>query len=744
MKSFYYVVPLLLIASLAMAQEKDKKTWQGKFEQLDQLLPTPNTYRNGSGEPGPRYWQQRADYVIDAEIDEPTNTLKGKETITYHNNSPEPLTYLWLQLDQNINKKENEDFGSYYGPMHDSIPTLHMQYLTRTLEFKGGYTIQSVTDKAGKNLPISISNTMMRIDLPVAIKTGETYVFNISWSYPITDRSMFLLSREGYEYFPEDKNTVFLIAHWFPRMCQYDDYKGWQNKQFQRLGEFALEFGNYTVNITVPSDHIVASTGSLLNSKDVLSATELARFEKAKTSFDKPAFIVTEEEARTKEKTKATTKKTWRFQADNVRDFAFASSRKFIWDVQAVKLPTNTVLAMSFYPKEGLPVWTEESTKAVKNALEVYSQYTFDYPYPVAISVNTSNIGMEFPMISFNGGRPRDGKMSDNAKRGMIATIVHEVGHNYFPMIVSSDERQWMWMDEGMNTFLETRTTTERYPQFHHTVPADIIPYMKGDKNVMRPVMLTSDNERLNAFGANYYEKPTVALTILRESIIDKAQFDRAFKEYANTWKYKHPRPADFFRLMEEATAVDLDWFWRGWFFSTDHVDLSVEDVKWFKLNMPQATVENKAKNVKGGTLNANASGKPATDFSQGPLPFTMVNTPDKAYGEFRSRIDDNAVRGKLENKNIYQVTFKNNGGLVMPLIIEWTYKDGTKEIERIPAEIWRTNESEVNKVFVKEKEVVNIALDPNLELADVDTNNNVFPKKAVADSKFDQFKKGN
>jgi NADH:ubiquinone oxidoreductase subunit len=526
-------------------------------------------------------------------------------------------------------------------------------------------------------------------------------------------------------------------------MCQFDDYEGWQNKQFQRLGEFALEFGNYKINITVPADHIVASTGALLNAKEVLSAKEFERFEKAKTSFDKPSLIVTEEEARAKEKTKLTAKKTWRFQADNVRDVAFASSRKFIWDVQAVKLPTNTVLAMSFYPKEGLPVWSEESTKAVKNALEIYSKYTFDYPYPVAISVNTSNIGMEFPMISFNGGRPRNGQMSDNAKAGMIGTIVHEVGHNYFPMIVSSDERQWMWMDEGLNTFLQTRTEMERYPAFHHTVPKDIVPYMKGDKSVMRPVMNTSDNERLNAFGANYYEKPTVALTLLRETIIGKDLFDKAFKEYANRWMYKHPRPADFFRMMEEATAVDLDWFWRGWFFTTDNVDVSVEDVKWFKLKTQQATVENKTKNVKAGDLSAKASDKVNTDFSQGPLPFTMLNTPEQAYGEFRSRIDDNVVRQKLEGKNIYQVKFKNNGGLVTPLVIEWTYKDGTKEIENIPAEIWRTNENEVSKVFIKEKEVASIAFDPKGELADVDDNNNTFPKRA-AESKFDQFKKNN
>jgi hypothetical protein len=737
MKFFQLTTVILLVAVVAQAQEQKK--WQGKFEQLEQILPTPNEYRSASGAPGSKYWQQRADYLIDAEIDEPNNKLTGKETITYFNNSPEPLKYLWMQLDQNINKKGNEDFGDAFGTMQDTVGTLMVQYLLRPIEFEAGYTINSITDKAGTNLPITVNNTMMRVDLPMPLKPGESFVFSINWSYPITDRSMFLLSREGYEHFPEDNNNVYLIAHWFPRLCTFDDFEGWQNKQFQRLGEFALEFGSYKVNITVPADHIIASTGTLLNPKEVLSAKEIDRFEKAKKSFDKPVLIVTQEEATAKEKTKSTAKKVWRFQADNVRDFAFASSRKFMWDAQAVKLPTNTVLAMSFYPKEGLPVWSEESTKAVKNALEIYSKYSFDYPYPVAISVNTSNIGMEFPMISFNGGRPRDGKMSENAKKGMISTIVHEVGHNYFPMIVSSDERQWFWMDEGLNTFLEDMTKEQRYGW--DASPKDIVPYMKGDKNVQKPIMSTADNVEIFQIGNNAYAKPSTALFILRETVMGPELFDRAFKEYATRWMYKHPKPADFFRTMEDASAVDLDWFWRGWFYTTDHVDIAVDEVKWFKLKSTQADPENKNKTVSGGELGAKAGEKSATDFSAGPQEFTLINTPDQFYGEFKSRVDDNQVRQKLEGKNIYQVKFKNIGGLVMPLVIEWTYKDGSKQIEKIPAEIWRSNESEITKVFIKDKEVTNIVLDPNFELADAEVSNNVFPKKP-ADSKFDQFKK--
>ena len=728
---------MFCIIAVIMVSAQDRK-WGGKFEQLDQMLPTPNQYRSASGAPGGKYWQQRADYIIDAELDERTNVLRGKETITYYNNSPETLKYLWLQLDQNINKKGNEDFGDLFGTMKDTLSGMNMQYLTRPIEFEAGYTVKSITDKLGKPLTSMVSNTMMRIDLLTPLKPGENIAFNIEWSYPITDRSLFILSREGYEHFPADNNNVYLIAHWFPRMCVYDDYEGWQNKQFQRLGEFALEFGNYKVNLTVPADHIVASTGMLLNAKEVLTSKEFERFEKARTSFDKPMLIVTEDEAREREKTKATGKKTWKFSADNIRDFAWASSRKFMWDAQAVKLPTNTVMAMSFYPKEGLPIWPEESTRAVKNALEIYSKYSFDYPYPVAISVNTSNIGMEYPMISFNGGRPTNGQMSQQEKQSMIAVIVHEVGHNYFPMIVSSDERQWFWMDEGLNTFLETMTKEQRYG-WDYSVQ-EIIPYMKGSKDILKPVMTTADNVELFQIGNNAYGKPAAALYVLRESIMGPELFDKAFKEYAQRWMFKHPNPAEFFRTMEDASAVDLDWFWRGWFYGTDNVDIAVEDVKWYRVKSETTNIENKGKTVQAGDLNA-AANSGVNDFSKGPTEFTLINMPDKFYGEFLTRVDDNAIRKKLEGKNIYEITLKNVGGLVMPLVIEWTYKDGSKEIERVPAEVWRINENEIRKIFIKEKEVTNIVFDPNFELADTDASNNTFPKK-VEVSKFDQFKK--
>jgi hypothetical protein len=727
----------ILIAHFSVGQTSP--TWQGKFEQLGQTLPTPNEYRTGSGAPGPKYWQQKADYDIAIELDDTKQSISGSETITYHNNSPDVLKYLWLQLDQNILAQENTLASTTTGALKDSAAA--KTYATNVSDFKAGFNIKSVKEVNGKPLPHTINNTMMRVDLPQPLRSGEKYSFQIEWSYNIVDRSVFG-QRSGMEYFPEDGNYLYTIAQFFPRMCVYDDYQGWQNKQFLGRAEFTLPFGDYKVRITVPSDHVVAATGTLKNT-DVLSKSELAQFEKAKSSFDKPVIIVSQQDAIQKEKTKSTQKKTWEFSAENVRDFAFATSRKFIWDAQAVKLGDKTTLAMSFYPKEGNPLWEKESTKAVKNTLEVYSKYTIDYPYPVAISVHTASIGMEYPMICFNYGRPnKDGSYTALTRRNMIGVIVHEVGHNFFPMIVNSDERQTTWMDEGIDSFVQLLTQQERYPDIDWSTargtPAGLAPYLKGSKNNMRPLMVTGD--QVIELGNEQYSKAATGLTILRETVMGRELFDKAFKEYAQRWAFKHPKPADFFRTMEDASAVDLDWFWKGWFYTTDVCDQSIDQVKWFRMRQEQTELEKKQLNVAKGDL-ASGSGKNYSDFSSGPEPFSLVATDPRLNGEFMSRVDDKAIMQKLEDKNIYEVTLSNKGGLVMPVIIEWTYKDGTKEIEKIPAEIWRVNEQKITKVFVKQKEVVNMVLDPKQELTDVNMRDNVFPKRAET-SKFDDFKK--
>ncbi|GAA0891704.1 M1 family metallopeptidase [Fulvivirga kasyanovii] len=737
MKRVILSLAVLLPFHFSLAQEKQ---WEGKFEQLGTELPTPNEYRTGSGAPGNEYWQQQANYEIEVELNDNNQSITGKEKITYINNSPDVLRYLWVQLDQNVREQGNNTLKVQEVAVVDSLPAKFAAQGLGLADYDGGFKIKSVKDASGNALKYIINKTMMRVDLPQPLKSGESYTFGIEWSYNINDR-MELGGRSGLEYFPKDDNYLYTIAQFFPRMAVYDDYEGWQNKQFLGRGEFALPFGDYKVKITVPSDHIVASTGTLQNPKDVLTKQQIERLEQAKKSFDKPVIIATEAEAIEREKTKSNKKSTWVFHADNVRDFAFATSRKFIWDAQAVKLETKTPMAMSYYPKEGNPLWEEESTKAVKNTLETYSKYTIEYPYPKAISVHAASIGMEYPMICFNFGRPNeDGTYSDITKYRMIGVIIHEVGHNFFPMIINSDERQWTWMDEGLNTFVQYRTEQEQYDDFpSRRGPAKgIVDYMKGDKAFIRPIMTNS--EQIVQFGNNAYAKPATALSILRETVMGPELFDAAFKEYAQRWAFKHPKPADFFRTMEDASAVDLDWFWKGWFYTVDHVDIAVDEVKWFKLRTEESDIENKGKKVKKGDLTAKEGEGKAMDFSNGPEEFSLVETDPRYYGEFMNRVDDKAIIQKVADKNLYQVTFKNEGGLVMPLIIEFTFADGTKTVEKIPAEIWRMNEEKTTKVFAFEKEVTNIVLDPNEETADTDVEDNIFPRKEVP-SKFDEFK---
>lgn len=736
MKKITLLLASFLLVFGAFAQDRE---WEGKFEQLGTTLPTPNEYRTGSGAPGTAYWQQRADYDIDVELDDTNQSITGKETITYYNQSPDVLNYLWVQLDQNVREKESNSSKISTGGVQGLSTAKSAARTMGMLDYDGGFKIKAVTDAAGNDLKYIINKTMMRIDLPTPLKTGENFAFKIEWYYNVNDRMLFG-GRSGYEYFPEDDNYLYTIAQFYPRMAVYDDFEGWQNKQFLGSGEFALTFGNFNVNITVPKDHIVASTGSLQNPKDVLTKAQIQRFEEAKKSFDKPVIIVTQEEAIEKEKTKAKKTTTWTYAAENVRDFAFATSRKFIWDAQAVQIANNTPLAMSYYPKEGNPLWEDESTKAVVATLKTFSKYTVDYPYPVAISVHTASIGMEYPMICFNFGRPNpDGTIPDRTKYGMIGVIIHEVGHNFFPMIINSDERQWTWMDEGLTTFVQYRTEVEQYENFpsRRGAAANIVNYMKGDKKFIRPIMTNS--EQVVQFGNNAYAKPATALNILRETVMGPELFDAAFKEYAQRWAFKHPKPADFFRTMEDASAVDLDWFWKGWFYTTDHVDISVDEVKWFKLKTEEASIENKAKTVVKGDLNSTNADGEMMDFGSEPLPFSLTETSDRGYREFKNRTDEKALIGQFENQNIYEIKFKNKGGLVMPIIVEFTFADGTKTIEKIPAEIWRKNEQEAIKMFSFDKVVTNIVLDPNAETADTDVSDNVFPRKAPK-SKFDEF----
>ncbi|HHP7242842.1 MAG TPA: M1 family metallopeptidase [Cyclobacteriaceae bacterium] len=744
---------LILLALLSVSTLSAQDNWEKKFEQLGTLLPTPNDYRNASGAPGKDYWQQRADYDISIEINDENQTVTGSETITYYNQSPDDLKYLWIQLDQNIRSKNstsrslsssNWDRDSYSGiRMAKKLNGKKLATITGDRVYNGGFNIQLVQDGSGNDLDYVINNTMMRVELPQTLNSGEKYTFSIKWNYLVNDR-LKDGGRSGYEYFPEDDNYLYTIAQFYPRMAAYLDNEGWQNKQFIGSGEFTLSFGDFNVEITVPEDFVVASTGTLQNPEDVLTKDQLDRLEKSKTTYDKPVMIINEKEAIKNEKKKEKGLKTWVYKADNVRDFAFACSRKFLWDAMAVDIGDNKKpLAMSYYPKEGNPLWEQYSTKAVAQTLKTYSKHTIAYPYPVAISVHTASIGMEYPMICFNYGRPNpDGSYSDRLKYGMISVIIHEVGHNFFPMIINSDERQWTWMDEGLNTFVQYLTEKEWDPDYpSRRGPAEnIVPYMKGDKNGIRPIMTNS--EQILQFGNNAYGKPATALNLLREVVMGPELFDYAFKEYAQRWAFKHPAPADFFRTMEDASAVDLDWFWKGWFYTVDHVDIGIDNVKWYRMDTDDDNFENKVVTSEESITGKEDENKKASNFEEAAETFFVKDTPENSYSEFMNRYDDEAIKKENANKHFYEVTFVNEGGLVSPLIIEWTYKDGTKALEKIPAEIWRMDEYKVSKIFTKDKEVVNIALDPKKKTADVNLDNNNFPKVDTP-SKFDEFKEG-
>jgi len=733
-----------------------------KFKQLNEDITTPNTYRTAAGYPGHDYWQQEADYDMNLVIDDENQILYGEETITFHNNSPDQLGYLWVQLDQNVRALDSDsykiqssgDFGAQRGRekmmVGESIPLNTLQNFYR--DFDGGFKIEHVKDALNRDLPYIINKTMMRIDLPRPLRAGEVYKFKIKWWYNINDHIRDG-GRSGYEYFEDDDNYIYTIAQFFPRMCMYNDIYGWQNKQFLGRGEFTLIFGDYDVKITVPADHILGATGVLQNSQQVLTKDQITRLEESKTADD-PVKIVTNSEALENEKTHSEETKTWHFKAENVRDYAFATSRKYIWDAIGVDVGENTVMAMSYYPNEAEPLWGQYSTKSVAHTVEVYSKYTFDYPYPVAISAHIDRMGMEYPMICFNGYRPEeDGTYSERTKKGLIGVIIHEVGHFWFPMIVNSDERQWTWMDEGLNSFMDDIAGREWDTElFHPSSNTEyIINYMKGDKSNIMPIMTNS--ESIYQFGANAYGKPTLALNILRDTIMGRELFDYAFKEYSKTWMFKHPTPTDFFRIMENASAVDLDWFWRGWFFSNDHVDLSIESVDWYQLEMDpeaQKSYKKKADNKSqyySAMLDEKDIESTVTDRDPATRDFyddydkNQVTKKDKRqHRDFMDDLSDKESELINKNDHFYSVRFSDNGGIIMPIILEFEYEDGEKEVIEIPVEIWRFNRGEVTKVFKTEKPIKNMTLDPFFQIADVERNNNHWPEKRLP-TRFETYK---
>ena len=757
-KNLAYCLIVVLIVPQIYSQQVDNKKNENintnKFRQLYQEFSSPNIYRAASGAPGPAYYQQQADYKINVELDDKNKMIYGDEIITYTNNSPQKLDYLWVQLDQNVRKKDSPSLD------RDSDTEIIPFYIPDDFDkeflkdsFDGGFNIEYVNDINNKPLQYVINQTMMRINLPKPLSTGEQFSFKIKWWYNINDHVK-QDGRSGYETFPNDTNRAYIIAQFFPRMCVYNEVEGWQNQQFWGDGEFALPFGNYEVNITVPADHILEATGELQNRKEVYTKEMMKRYNQAKKSYDKPVIIVNQQEAMDAEKSFSTNKKTWKFLANNVRDFAFATSRKYILDMMAVKIGNDDVMAVSIYPREGNPLWEDYSTITVVEALKSFSKYTFDYPYHKAVSVHAHRIGMEYPMICFNFGRPNiDGSYSDDEKFGMIGVIIHEIGHNFFPMIVNSDERQWAWMDEGLTTFVQylaEQEFGEKYPEIIAPLdkfpsdrgPAQLITdYMSVDQNFLAPIM--SNPENVYYLGPNAYGKPAAALNILRETIMGKELFDYAFKTYSQRWMFKHPTPEDFLRTMEDASAVDLDWFWRGWFYSTDFVDIGLKEVNQYFVSPEPGEEMLKIMEEQGVPRNRLR-----------PLIFFEKNENDKGNLKENSAIDNSKLLGNYLKENYsqeeldvidvpkyyYEVVFDKPGGLVMPIIIDIKYEDGETVRKKYPAQVWRKNDNEVRKILTSNKKIIEIVLDPDKETADIDERNNSWPKKEDQ-TDFDKFK---
>jgi len=735
------------------------------FEQLGTIMPTPNEYRTASGAPGPKYWQQRCDYDIKCKLDEKALLLTGSETVTYYNNSPNTLTYLWLQMDENQHSSQNNANYQTSNPMSSQVSTTLIDRMDEAKKDNGyGFNVVKLTDAAGKPLKYTVNKTMMRVELPKDLTSGQQFVFKLDWNYKISDR-MGRGGRGGYEYFPEEDNYLFTMAQWYPRLCVYSDFQGWQNHQFTGRGEFALTFGNFKVQMTVPADHVVGATGECTNYNTNLSPAQLARWKKAQTSTE-PVEIVTLDEAKNAEKNKSMATKTWTFKADSVRDFAWTSSRKFVWDAMPVTVEGKKIMCMSFYGKEAYGLYRPFSTKVVAHTIKTYSDFTIPYPYPVAQSVEAAN-GMEYPMICFNYGRTeKDGTYAEATKYGMLGVVIHEVGHNFFPMIINSDERQWSWMDEGLNSFVEYLTEElwdNKFPVRGKGPAYAIVDYMKLPKDQLEPIM--SNSENIVGFGPNAYTKPATGLNILRETIMGRELFDYAFKQYTRRWAFKHPEPADFFRTMEDASGEDLDWFWRGWFYGTDPCDISLDSVKHAVPDLAAfpAGLDDRdtTRRIEGPMLtryddiskirnreNKNISFQTDKDttlrdfywrYARGEEPYDSSNITYRVMSNKGTPLEGEE-KSAYGNRHMYELSFSNKGGLVMPIIIEWTYKDGTKEIERIPAQVWRLNEKKVVKTFIKTKEVASIQLDPLRETADIDPSNNSW-NKPLEPSRFTIFK---
>jgi len=644
--------------------DDSSRTNRSMFRPLD--WPDPTSLRNAAGSPGPSYWQQQVDYRIDARLDTVEHKIYGSEHITYTNNSPDRLRYLWVQLDQNVRSIEHSRSYKTQGALPEQLSARARRFLGRA-PFDGGNNVTRVQVVDAGQLADTryiINGSEMRVDLLQPLESGGVVEFEIDWDYRIPDNGRGAKERV-------DDGWLYEMAQWFPRLSVYDDVNGWQTDQFLGSGEFYLEFGNYDVNLTVPWDHIVQSRGVLQNPDEVLTQTQLDRLTQAMTS-ETPRFIIRPDEVMDPATRPIQSGMlTWRFVADDVRDFAWVSSKTYVWDAAGYRYASDNRLieAHSLYPRVAMPLWDSLSTHAVIQTLETYGRMAFEYPYPKAANVHGPVGGMEYPMIAFCGARPRpDGSYQDAIARGLVSVTIHEVGHNWFPMIVGSDERKWTWMDEGLNTFLQyygEQDFDANFPSRSGPAPY-IVDYMRDPDQV--PIMTHSDLIH-RGFGPNGYSKPATGLVMLREEILGPELFDAAFQEYSQKWMFKKPQPADFYRSMEDGSGELLNWFWRGWFYTTHFNDQALTSVT------TQGAEE-------------------------------LIGDTGRGQQYYRMQVD-------------------NEGGLIMPLYLGITYDDGSTEMVKLPADIWRNNELTFTYGFFTDKTVVQVVVDPDQVFADVNRDNN-------------------
>jgi len=646
-KYIYIALASCLFQHQAQAQVQSTSIYN-YTEAFDPIFYTKNgsPYRSASGKPGHAYWQNRADYTIKVSLDDQKDLVSGQVTLSYTNNSPDELNYLWFQLDQNLFHEDSR--GQAILPLEQS------RYGSPNSDFKGGYNLSSIQLADGRKATYEIIDSRMRVELPTPLAAGgSTVSLKIDYSYTIPE---FGADRTGI--LPSKNGKVYTVAQWYPRLCVYDDILGWNTEPYTGPGEFYLEYGDFNIEITAPANHIVVAGGELLNPEEVWTSQQLERYKQASKS-DKTVVIRSAQEVTAANSRPNKTQLTWKFKLNQARDFAWASSSAFILDGAKINNPSGkTALALSAYPVEssGANAW-DRSTEFTKSSIEYYSKKWFEYPYPVAVNVASNVGGMEYPGISFCGHKAK--------AAGLWGVTDHEFGHNWFPMIVGSNERLHGWMDEGFNSFInELSTEVFNKGEFRKNIGNRNSMAAAFSNPTLEPIMSTPQNMRERNIGILVYYKPAVGLRLLRDEIIGAERFDRAFRTYIANWAYKHPTPDDFFRTIENETGENLAWFWRGWFKNNWALDQAITNVTY----------------------------------------------------------------DKLDPKNGAIITVENLQKMPMPVVVEATTESGQKIRKKLPVEIWQRNKTWSFKLKTTEK-LVKVVLDPDQVYPDINPTNNTWQK---------------